>query len=145
MQHQASALQGEKPARILVLEDNETARFVFRAVLEPQGYQVVDAIGESEALRIFEGGDGCFDLLIADVVLRTANGTVTAKRIAESYPKMPILFTSGFPLEALLNRHLLTLEQLPAVHIAFLAKPFSADQLLNKVRQLVASSRCERE
>jgi hypothetical protein len=34
--------QGNNPVRILVLEDNETARFVFRAVLEPVGYAIVD-------------------------------------------------------------------------------------------------------
>jgi CheY-like chemotaxis protein len=129
----------------LVLEDNESARFVFRAVLEPQGYEVVDAIGETEAVRICEGGEGNFDLLIADVVLRAANGAVTAKRIAELNPEMPILFTSGFPLETLVNRRLLTSEQLPAARICFLAKPFSAGQLLSKVRELVAPNRDERE
>ena len=141
MQSQAAALQREKPPRILVLEDNETARFVFRAVLEPQGYEVVDVIGESEAVRICERGEESFDLLIADVVLRAACGAVTAKRIAELYPELPILFTSGFPLETLLNRRLLAPEQLPAAKIAFLAKPFSADQLLNKVHELVAPNR----
>jgi len=141
MQSQAAALQREKPPRILVLEDNETARFVFRAVLEPQGYEVVDVIGESEAVRICERGEESFDLLIADVVLRAAYGAVTAKRIAELYPELPILFTSGFPLETLLNRRLLAPEQLPAAKIAFLAKPFSADQLLNKVHELVAPNR----
>ena len=145
MQSEAAALEEKKPARILVLEDNETARFVFRAVLEPQGYEVVDVIGESEAVRICERGKECFDLLIADVVLRGAHGTVTAKRIAELYPEMPILFTSGFPLETLLNRRLLAPEQLPTTKIAFLAKPFSADQLLNKVNELVAPDRHERD
>ena len=145
MQSQAAALEEKKPARILVLEDNETARFVFRAVLEPLGYEVVDVIGESEAVRICECGEERFDLLIADVVLRAVDGTVTAQRIAELYPEMPILFTSGFPLETLLNRRLLAPEQLPTTKIAFLAKPFSADQLLNKVRELVAPNRHERD
>jgi len=145
MQHQAAAVQREKPTRILVLEDNESARFVFRAVLEPQGYEVVDAIGESEAVSICEGGEECFDLMIADVVLRTANGAVTAKRIAELYPDMPILFTSGFPLETLVNRRLLIPEQLPPSKILFLAKPFTASQLLSKVQELVALNRHERE
>jgi hypothetical protein len=60
-------------------------------------------------------------------------------------PEMPILFTSGFPLETLVNRRLLTSEQLPAARICFLAKPFSAGQLLSKVRELVAPNRDERE
>jgi len=45
----------------------------------------------------------------------------------------------------LLNRRLLAPEQLPTTKIAFLAKPFSADQLLNKVNELVAPDRHERD
>src|SRR5438067_1615022 len=70
MQDQAVALEGKKPIRILVLEDNDTARFVFRAVLEPLGYAIVDVVDETEAIRICECVDERFDLLIADVVLR---------------------------------------------------------------------------
>ena len=66
-----------------MLEDNETARFVFRAVLEPAGYIIVDVIDETEALHICELADESFDLLIADVVLRAEYGTDTAKRIAK--------------------------------------------------------------
>lgn len=46
----------------MVLEDNETARFVFRAVLEPAGYAIVDVIDEAEALRICERRDEPFSL-----------------------------------------------------------------------------------
>src|SRR5437588_8873767 len=82
MQGQAVALEGKKPIRILVLEDNDTARFVFRAVLEPLGYAIVDVVDETEAIRICECAEERFDLLIADVVLKATYGTVTAKRIA---------------------------------------------------------------
>ena len=133
------ALQGEKPFRILVLEDNEAAQFVFRAVLEPMGFAVVDAQDEAEAVQLFERADERFDLLIADVVLRAAYGADTAKRLAEMRPDVPILFTSGFPLATLLNRGLLAPDQLPSRKIAFLEKPFRAEQLLDKVRELIAA------
>ena len=129
--------QGTKPARILVLEDNETARFVFRAVLEPAGYAIVDVKDEAEALHIFESADEQFDLLIADVVLRAPYGAITAKRIAGMRPDMPILFTSGFPIATLLNRGLMAPDQLPSRKTAFLEKPFRAEQLLDKVRELI--------
>jgi len=137
MQNQAAAVRAKKPARILVLEDNETARFVFRAVLEPQGYTVVDVIDEEEAMRILECEEESFDLMIADVVLRAEYGADTTKRIAKMRPSMPILFTSGFPLLTLLNRGLITGDQLPSRKTAFLEKPFRAEQLLDKIRDLI--------
>jgi CheY-like chemotaxis protein len=139
VQDQAVALQGKKPFRILVLEDNEAARFVFRAVLEPMGFAVVDAQGEAEVIQMFECADERFDLLIADVVLRAEYGADTAKRLANMRPDVPILFTSGFPLATLLNRGLLAPDQLPSRKIAFLEKPFRAGQLLDKVRELIAA------
>lgn len=128
------------PIRILLLEDNDDARFVFRAVLEMKGYEIVDVNGEAAAIRICESVDERFDLLIADVMLRGKHGTGTAKTIAALRPEMPILFTSGFPLETLLNRGLLSVDQLPSTKIAFLPKPFKADELWSKVRDLLAAA-----
>ena len=126
--------------RILLLEDNEDARFVFRAVLEMKGYVVADVTDEAAAIRMCECLDERFDLLIADVMLRGKHGTGTAKLIATLRPEMPILFTSGCPLETLLNRGLLSEDQLPSTKIAFLPKPFKADELWAKVRELLAAA-----
>ena len=139
MQGQAVALEGKKPLRILVLEDNDTARFVFRAVLEPLGYAIVDVVDETEAIRICECAEERFDLLIADVVLKATYGTVTAKRIALMRPDMPILFTSGFPLSLLQNRGVMERDQPPSSKIDFLEKPFMAEQLRDRVRALIAT------
>jgi two-component system cell cycle sensor histidine kinase/response regulator CckA len=125
--------------RILVLEDNETARFVFRAVLEPVGYTVVDVEDETEAIQMFASPDERFDLLVADVVLRAAYGADTARRLAKMRPDVPILFTSGFPLATLLNRGLLAPDQLPSRKTAFLEKPFKAAELVDRVRELIAA------
>ena len=139
MLNESVGLQEKMAFRILVLEDNETARFVFRAVLEPAGYTVVDVQDETEAINMFVCADERFDLLIADVVLRAAYGAETAKRLAKMRPEVPILFTSGFPLATLLNRGLLAPDQLPSRKTAFLEKPFKAGELLDKVRELIAS------
>lgn len=138
MQDQAAAIQEKNPFRILVLEDNEIARFVFRAVLEPEGYAIVDVQSEAEAIHMFECADERFDLLIADVVLRAEYGADTAARLAKMRPDVPILFTSGFPLATLLNRGLLAPDQLPSRKTAFLEKPFRAEQLQEQVRELIA-------
>lgn len=70
-------------------------------------YTVVDVENEAQAIQMLASADECFDLLIADVVLRAAYGANTAKRPAEMRPDGPTLFTSGFPLGTLLDRGLL--------------------------------------
>jgi CheY-like chemotaxis protein len=139
MQEQAALAAGKKPVRILVLEDNPSARFVFRAVLEPMGYDVVEATNETDAVSICGSMDEPLDLLIADVVLRATYGTETSKRIAKMRPGMPILFTSGFPIATLQNRGLMSPDQLPQRKTSFLRKPFTADELREKVRELIGS------
>jgi hypothetical protein len=52
-------------------------------------------------------------------------------------PDMPILFTSGFPMETLLNRGLMAPDRLPSRKTAFLEKPFRAQQLLDKVQEMI--------
>jgi len=84
-------------------------------------------------------GRTVLSLLIADVVLRAEYGTETVKQIARMRPDLPILFTSGFPLDTLLNRGLLAPAQLPSSKTAFLEKPFKAEQLRDKVKELISA------
>jgi CheY-like chemotaxis protein len=121
---------------ILVLEDNETSRFVIRTVLEDSGFSVVEASGADEAIRACQDHPE-IDLLIADAILRDSNGPQIAARLREIRPGVPILFISGFPLKQLINRGLLESETM-GPNVAFLEKPFLPKVLLQNVRTLLA-------
>ena len=115
---------------VLVAEDEEGVRDVVRRVLERGGYRVLTAADGAEALEVLEAArqaDEPLDLLLTDVVMPGMNGLDLADRISEAHPGLPVLFMSGYnESEALRKR---TSED-PEV---FLAKPFSPDELLERV------------
>jgi DNA-binding NtrC family response regulator len=88
----------------------------------------VYTLGARAALS-FLGGEWPYHLFVPDVRLPDMNGLTLAHRIAVQYPAGRFLFISGFPK--------LHGEALPTSPWAFLPKPFSGEQLLDAVRQLL--------
>lgn len=116
---------------ILLVEDEPLVRELSRDMLERQGYQVVLASDAKEAERI-SATAGSFDLLITDAVMPSISGVELARRIRASHPGMKVLFISGYsdqPGER---------DQTAAEGAAFLQKPFSADSLGRKIRQVLS-------
>jgi len=116
---------------ILLVEDEPLVRELSRDMLERQGYQVVLASDANEAERI-SAVAGSFDLLITDAVMAGISGVELARRIRTSHPGMKDLFISGYsdqPGER---------DQTAAEGAAFLQKPFSADSLGRKIRQVLS-------
>jgi CheY-like chemotaxis protein len=68
------------------------ARFVIRAFLESEGYNMLEAKDEVGAISLCERGEQRFDLMISDVILSSAKGTDVAARIVALRPALPILF-----------------------------------------------------
>jgi PAS domain S-box-containing protein len=116
---------------ILLVEDEPLVRELSRDMLERQGYRVVLASDANEAERI-SAIAGSFDLLITDAVMPSISGVELARRIRASHPGMKVLFISGYsdqPAER---------DQTAAEGAAFLQKPFSADSLGRKIRQVLS-------
>jgi two-component system cell cycle sensor histidine kinase/response regulator CckA len=72
---------------------------------------------------------------VADVVMPGMNGRELARRLAALREGLRVLFVSGYTGEAVHQRGLLE----PGV--AFLQKPFTADALARKLREVLDSSR----
>jgi len=115
---------------VLVVEDEPDVRLVISRMLEEAGFAVVPASSGSEALGQLTDG---IDLAVVDIRLPGLSGPEVAQRAWSARPSLPILFVSGFPEPALAD---------PAAHGLvrhFLAKPFSPDQLVTAVSQLLAA------
>ena len=119
----------------LVLEDDETSRFVLRTILEHAGFKVLVSGQAAEAIDMCRLHPGSIAIMVSDVVLRGSGGPDTVRQIQALQPEMAILFVSGYPLEDLENRGLL----LPpfAKNRSYLQKPFTAQSLLTAIRQLI--------
>ena len=123
---------------ILILEDNEQARFVIGAMLEHAVYGVVEAASEPEAIAVCGRMEQRIDLLVSDVILSSAKGTDAAERISALRPGLPILFISGYGVEDLVSRGLLDSDRFPSTRVSFLQKPFQPQLFLDHIEELIA-------
>lgn len=116
--------------RILLVEDEDIVRAVAERALTRAGYTVVTASDGDEGLEIIQQGEP-FDLIVSDVVMPAMDGPTMAREIRKLVPAMPILFMSGYA-EGHLRKEL-DLDQ-----VAFLPKPFSVQQISDKVGAVLA-------
>jgi CheY-like chemotaxis protein len=118
---------------VLVVEDSSSVRDIARRVLERQGYRVLDASLASEALRVATAADGPIHLLLTDVVMPEMSGRVLAEKFAALQPKSKVLYMSGYTDDAVIRHGVLRAK------IAFLQKPFTAEALARRVREVLDS------
>ena len=111
---------------VLVVEDEDAVREVVARILEGKGYTVLNAGTGTEALAICAREEK-IDLLLTDVMMPRMLGTDLAKRIAGARADMRVLYMSGYRHEAVEEHALLDGAQ-------FIEKPFSAEELLLRVR-----------
>jgi DNA-binding NtrC family response regulator len=100
-------------------------------MLEKRGFRVLSADGGQEALRIAEEHQGTISLLITDVVMPAMSGRVVAEQLQGILPALQVLYVSGYSDEATVQHGVL------AEGVNFLQKPFTADALVRKVRQVI--------
>jgi two-component system cell cycle sensor histidine kinase/response regulator CckA len=118
---------------ILVVDDEEEVRTLVSEMLRFYEYKVLEAPNASNALHIFEKYSESIDLILTDVVMPQINGPELVEQILPSYPEIKILFMSGYTDVAIVEKGLLDKER------NYIQKPFSAADLVGKVRNLLNS------
>jgi two-component system, cell cycle sensor histidine kinase and response regulator CckA len=116
---------------ILLVEDEDMVRAVAERALTRNGYTVITAANGESALEVLATRSD-IDLIVSDVVMPVMDGPTMVRKARVDFPKMPILFMSGYAEEQL--RKMIDLDD-----IAFLPKPFSVQQLAEAVRDIVAA------
>jgi CheY-like chemotaxis protein len=114
---------------ILLVEDNDAVRRPVTRLLADLGYDVLAANGPEEAITLAHGRT--IDLLVTDVVMPGMNGRLLSEKLVAAQPSMRVLFMSGYTDDAVIARGVIE----PGT--AFLQKPFGADRLAQKVRELL--------
>jgi PAS domain S-box-containing protein len=114
---------------ILVVEDEPALQLVARRILENAGYTVLVASSGDEALTVFRRAVTPIHLLLTDVVMPGMSGPTLVDRLRDEGARASILYTSGYPDDAL------TSEGDERIH--FLAKPYTGTTLLRKIREVL--------
>jgi CheY-like chemotaxis protein len=116
----------EQLETILLVEDEPAVRQLFAQALSRAGYSVYEARNGQEALKLFDAHGDKIDMLLTDVRMPYMGGAELAHHLRGRRRTLKLLCISGYPgnLD-------------PDLAADFLAKPFSRDDLLKKVREVL--------
>jgi two-component system, cell cycle sensor histidine kinase and response regulator CckA len=130
--HPVAAEPPRGSERILLVEDDTAVRELAARVLRGRGYTVLAAANGDDALRLATDAEQTpLDLLLTDVVMPVMGGRALAERIAERYPRIKVLYTSGYTEGGIVSQGRLD------EGLAFLQKPFTPATLAQKVREVL--------
>ena len=127
--------QGQRPApqqttepreTILLVEDEPAVRQLFCQALTRAGYKVHEARNGQEALKVFDQYGDSVDLLLTDMRMPFMGGAELARQLRARRRTLKLLCISGYTGGSELE-----------FSGDFLAKPFSRDELLAKVREIL--------
>jgi CheY-like chemotaxis protein len=114
-------------ATILIVDDEDLVRGFVARVLAQHGYRVIEARYGGEAVLKCLQADNDIRLVITDMVMPHMSGRQLADNVLALKPDLKFLFMSGYTADLL------------GEAAPFLRKPFTAAELVNKVRTVLAS------
>lgn len=118
---------------ILLVEDEEPLREFGCVVLKRAGYEVVEASSGDEAIEICEQHKPAISLIFTDVIMPTMSGPELTRRLTKLYPGIPVLYTSGY------TRSVVIENGSQAKDFEFLQKPYTSQELLQRLQQILAA------
>jgi DNA-binding response OmpR family regulator len=118
---------------ILVVDDEESDRAAERNTLEREGFHVIEAETYGEAITACEATPG-ITFLVADLALPDGNGCALAIAVRLKIPEVKVLFVSGH-----VGSEACRYYGLDVTDFHFLRKPFTARELLARVKEVMAS------
>ena len=118
---------------ILLVEDEPSVRLLTQHILRTHGYTVHEAEDAFQAMDLIRRNTLHIDLLITDLVMPGMNGKELAMRLRSHFADLKVLYMSGYS------------DNLPVTGsetqgpTAFLQKPFSPEDLIRLVREILHS------
>jgi len=117
---------------VLLVEDEPSVRHLAARVLQGQGYEVLSATNGRDGLQVARGHSGSpIRLVVTDVIMPLMDGRVMAEWLKTAYPDLKVLFTSGYPDDAIAHHGVLE------EGVEFLPKPYTPATLARIVREML--------
>lgn len=120
---------------VLVIEDDDSIRQSTVQALNESGYSVLSATDGAEALAVCQQWPQDINVVLTDMMTSGMSGEDLMGYFAVKYPSVKIVYMSGFV------RSRLELENAVCPGAAFLSKPFTVDQLREKIEEALQSTK----
>jgi CheY-like chemotaxis protein len=117
-------------ARILVVDDEPAIRAIVRRILEPAGYEVLEAEDGGDAIRVLNRE--AVHLVITDIFMPGEDGITTIRRVRRRWPELPIIAMSGGSQAGELSAAALALGARRSI-----SKPFTLAEMLTAVQTVL--------
>jgi DNA-binding response OmpR family regulator len=85
----------ESKAKVLIVDDEESLRFLYAEAFKEEGYEPILAKNGKEAIGILKNLKP--DLVVLDIVMPMMDGMETLGRIIGQYRDLPIILHSSYP------------------------------------------------
>ena len=119
------------PTVLVIDDDADVQRFAAKA-LANAGYRVLLAADVQDALHVAAAHPSKIDLALIDVMLPSGNGIELATALLTKHRDTLVLYTSGFPADAIQS-----VQHDGGPDGGFLEKPFSAQALVQRIREIL--------
>ena len=116
---------------LMLVEDDDSVRTYLARLLEAQGYCVLAAAQQAEAVSIANATAGPIDLVITDVLMPGGTGPDLIRALDQIRPGIPALYISGYVDDGVVDQEPFARDG------HFLQKPFTAADLMSRIRQIL--------
>jgi two-component system cell cycle sensor histidine kinase/response regulator CckA len=117
---------------VLVVDDDDMVRRLAARMLTLEGYYVLEASSGEAALRTLQGLSARVRLVVTDLAMPGLDGRNLGGVVRRCWPQVRVLYMSGYPAARMIDTGALDMAW------PFIQKPFTAEQLVRKVRGLIA-------
>lgn len=131
IEQESSKLLNGNGELILLVDDEEAIREITKATLELYGYKVLTATDGAEGVALYATNKEQISVVIMDMMMPNLDGQTTTNILYKIDPLVKIISTSGF----MANGKAAEGEAVKA----FLAKPYTAKNLLKTLTQVLKS------
>jgi len=123
--------------KILVIDDEQDIRDIFKDRLEKGGYNPIMAENGEEAIALLRSGDNMMNVgvILCDIRMPKVNGIECIKFLRQQAPGIPIVVITGYPDSDLANK-------LIAQGIKeYLVKPVDKEKMMEVINKIVAEGK----
>ena len=118
----------DRPAKILVVEDEAVVAMTLKMTLMKKGYDVMPIAMSAETALTFTAQYHPHVVLM-DIVIRGDKDGIDAASLITDHYHIPIIYTTAYFDDATVERAVAT------AHVAYLVKPYSDDELFDAIEK----------
>ena len=126
--------------KILVIDDDELSRALYRTVLEQKDYLVVDCENGTDGVDVYKGGG--IDLVITDIFMEDKDGLEVIEELVAHDPNVKVFAITGAASSRIGAPDYLEMAKTCGARDVF-AKPIDWKEMLSKLEEVLKAEMVE--